>query len=197
MGPRLWATIGNMFKIYAVLAFLTGIGLGYQAFQGKQLGLPGDLPLVLGIFCAITFACAFLFWNIKGPLIRGNVIARVLFGGWVLLAVITSLGFYLIFVGIVYLFTSEPAAYDYYGMFGNRDKEPKPRFKAPTGWYATGKVGPSGAMLYNGPGSGDAAGIFDSFTPVQVVDKQGGYARVVAASGQGGWIDMRTLSEGA
>ena len=82
-------------------------------------------------------------------------------------------------------------------MFGNRDKEPKPRFKAPAGWYATGKVGPSGAMLYDGPGSGDAAGIFDSFTPVQVVDKQGGYARVVAATGQGGWIDLRTLSEGA
>jgi hypothetical protein len=97
--------------------------------------------------------------------------------------------------GVIYLFTGEPAAYDYYG-FRGKGKEPKPRFAAPADWRPTGRVGPSGAMLYARPDSPDSAGIFDSFTPVQVVDKQNGFAHVVAATGQRGWIDDRTLTEG-
>jgi hypothetical protein len=196
MGPRVWATIGNLFKIYAALGWILGALLGYRAIQANQQGLPSGYFLPLAGLAAVSFVVAILFWNIKGPLIRGNTIARILFGGYTLLGVITSLGLALIPIGIVYLFTGEPASYDYHGFRGKR-KETKPRIKTPTGWQATGRVGPAGAMFYSGPGSGAAEGIFDSATPVQVVEKQNGYAQVVAATGQRGWIDLRTLTEGA
>jgi hypothetical protein len=193
----MWATIGNIFKFYAVFALIGCALFGFQAIQLNQVGNQKQLVLPLAIAAVVSFGLCVLFWNVKGPLIRGNSIARIVFGGWILLGVIFSLGFNLIFVGIFYLFTSEPAAYDYYGMFGNRDKEPKSRFKAPANWHPTGHVGPSGATLYTDPGSPDSAGIFNSFTPVQVVDKQGGFAHVVAETGERGWIDLRVLTEGA
>ena len=73
-------------------------------------------------------------------------------------------------------------------------RKPKPRFKAPRNWQATGRVGPSGATIYSDAVGGDQAGIFDSFTPVQVTDRRDGLAHVVAATGEHGWIDMRVLT---
>ena len=57
-------------------------------------------------------------------------------------------------------------------------------------------MGPSGATLYKGPVSEEPDGYFDSWTPVQVVESQNGLAHVVAATGQRGWIDVRTLTVG-
>ena len=51
--------------------------------------------------------------------------------------------------------------------------------------------------LYPEPNRHGTAGIFDSWTPVQVMDRRDGYAQVVAESGEGGWIDLRTLMEPA
>jgi hypothetical protein len=193
----MWAAIGNVFKISAAFGFVGTTLLAYGLIDASQRGVRKELIPPLAVITVLSYAFCILSWNIKGPLIRGNLLARIVFGGWTLLGVIFSFGFSLIWLGIVYLFTSEPAAYDYYGMFGSRDKEPPPRFKAPNEWQATGHVGPSGATLYEGPGSEESsAGIFDSWTPVQVVEKQNGFAQVVAATGQRGWIDVRTLTEG-
>jgi len=193
----MWATIGNVFKISAAFGFVGTTFLAYGLIDANQRGIRKELIPALAVMTVLSYAFCILCWNIKGPLIRGNPIARIIFGGWTLLAVIFSFGLNLIWIGIVYLFTSEPAAYDYYGMFGSRDKEPKPRFKTPVDWQATGRVGPSGATLYEGPEPEESAGIFDSWTPVQVVEKQNGFAQVVAATGQHGWIDVRTLTEGS
>jgi hypothetical protein len=193
----MWAAIGNVFKISAAFGLVGTTLLAYGLIDANQRGIRKELIPPLAVVTVLSYAFCILCWNIKGPLIRGNLLARIVFGGWILLGVIFSFGFSLIYLGIVYLFTSEPAAYDYYGMFGSRDKEPKPRFKAPADWQATGHVGPSGATLYADSDRTESAGIFDSFTPVQVVERQNGLARVVAATGEGGWIDQRTLSEGA
>ena len=195
MGPRLWATIGNIFKIYGFFGFLTGLFLGYAALQADQRGDPEKLAVLIGTLAGVDLLLAVLFWNIKGPLIRGNLIARVLFGGQVLLSIIFSFGINLIPFGIVYLFTGEPSAYDYYPMFGGKAKEPAPRFKAPRNWHRTAEVGPSGATFYSDANGGDAAGVLDSFTPVQVTERRDGLAHIVAATGERGWIDLRVLSE--
>ena len=192
----MWAAIGNVFKISAAFGFVGTTLLAYGLIDASQRGIRKELIPPLAVITILSYAFCVLSWNIKGPLIRGNLLARIVFGGWTLLGVIFSFGFSLIWLGIVYLFTSEPAAYDYYGTFGSRDKEPAPAFKTPTDWQLSGHVGPSGATLYKGPVTEEPDGYFDSWTPVQVVERQNGFAQVVAASGQHGWIDLRTLTEG-
>lgn len=196
MGPRAWAAIGNYYKINAAFLVVAGTLLGARAIDANQHGASSQFVLPIAALTVTSFAIAALLWNVRGFLIRGNLIARVLFGVPVLLSVIFSLGLALIWpFGVIYLFTGEPAAYEYYG-FRGKSKEPPPRFKAPANWQASGRVGPSGAMLYRDPARTELTGIFDSYTPVQVVDRQNGLAHVVAATGQGGWIDLRTLTEG-
>jgi hypothetical protein len=117
---------------------------------------------------------------------------RVLVGLYMISWIVSTVGFGLLAVLIVYLFTGQPSAYD----TAPKGKPAKPRFKAPANWTPTAKVGPSGAMLYTDSNRSAASGLIDSYTPVQVVDKQLGAARVVSASGEAGWIDLRTLTEG-
>jgi hypothetical protein len=51
-------------------------------------------------------------------------------------------------------------------------------------------------MLYSNAEQDASVGILDSFVPVQVLDRRGGLANVVAATGEGGWVDLRSLQEG-
>ncbi|MEP7378437.1 MAG: hypothetical protein ABI725_02635 [Chloroflexota bacterium] len=192
MGVRTWAAIGNVLKISAALGYLAAAFIGYRAFQLKQVGASGDLVLAAAAVTVLMFAVSILLWNLRGPLVSGNLIVRVLVGAYMLLWVISTLGLGLIFIGIVYLFTSEPDSSELF----RRGKPPKPRFKAPAAWRPTGHVGASGATLYADENLQQPAGIFDSWTPVQVVDKRHGLAQVLAESGERGWIDLRTLAEG-
>jgi len=189
MGARAWAAIGNLLKISAVGGFLGSLVIASRAFEHQ---VPANLVPAAWAMSIGGFVLSILLWNLKGPLVRGNLIVRVPVGLYMLFWIVSTLGFGLIVILIVYLFTGQPSAYDLVG----KGKAPKPRFKAPANWRATAKVGPSGAMLYADASRAEASGIFDSFTPVQVVDKQGGLAHVVASTGEGGWIDQRTLTEG-
>jgi hypothetical protein len=193
MGDRIWAALGNILRISAIFGYL-GVGLlGYRAIELNRAGVPNNVVLPYAAGAVLSLVLALLLWNLKGPLIRGNLIVRFLVGAYMLMWVISTLGFGLIGIGIVYLFTSEPSGIDYY----KQGKQPKPRFSPPSKWQPTGRVGPSGATLYSDAHRASAIGILDSFVPVQVVEKSLGYARVVAATGEGGWMDTRTLIEGA
>ncbi len=192
MGPRAWAAIGNILRISAVFGYLSTGLLGYQAIELNQHGAPSNVVFVYAGAAAVSLVVAILLWNLKGPLIRGNLIVQFLVGAYMLLWIISTLGVGLIFIGVVYLFTGEPDETYFY----TKQKAPKPRFKPPANWNATGRIGPSGATLYANPNRETPAGIFDSWIPVQVMDKHNGWAQVVAESGEGGWIDLRTLTEG-
>jgi hypothetical protein len=191
MGPRIWAAIANILRVSAAVSCLAAFGFGTRAIEYNQRGAPDSLVMETAVLAVGSFAVALLLWNLKGPLVRGNLVVRLLVGLYMLLWVIGTLGLGLIFILIAYLVTGEPDHYDTVG----KGKPPKPRFKAPANWSPTARVGPSGAMLYADANRVAASGIFDSFTPVQVVDRQGGFAHVVAATGEGGWIDLRTLTE--
>jgi hypothetical protein len=192
MGPRGWAAIGNVYRISAVVSYLAVASFGYSAIQLNQQGAPSDVvlrPAAIAVFC---FVAAVLMWNSRGPLVSGNLIVRLVAGLFMISWFISTAGLGLVFLGIVYLFTGEPDSSETY----RPGKAPKSRFKPPRAWRATGRVGASGATLYADSSRGAPAGIFDSWTPVQVTDKQNGLAQVVAASGEKGWIDLRTLTEG-
>jgi hypothetical protein len=193
MGPRIWAAIGNILKISAFFGYLAGAVAGYQTFQLNDLGAQNDLVLRAGAVTVAILVFSVIMWNLKGPLVSGNFIVRLIVGVYMLLWVISTAGFGLIFIGIVYMFTGEPASYD----LVKKGKPPKSPFKAPRNWQPTGRIGPSGATLYTDAARGAPAGILDSWIPVQIVDKRNGLARVVAATGEGGWIDVRTVTEGA
>jgi hypothetical protein len=193
MSPRIWAAIGNLLKISAFFGFVGATFAGYQVFQLRELGARDDLVLRGAAVTAAMFVVALIVWNLKGPLVSGNFIVRLLVGLYMLLWVISSLGLGLVVIGIVYLFTGEPAAYE----LVRKGKPPKSAFKPPRNWEPTGRIGPSGATLYTDAARGAPAGILDSWIPVQIVDKRNGLARVVAATGEGGWIDVRTVTEGA
>ena len=193
MGVRVWAAIGNVLKISAAIGFLVALLIGQRAWELYQHDARDALVMETAIGAVVMLLASVLCWNLKGFLVRGNLIARVLIGLYMLGWVISTLGIGLVVIGIVYLFTGEPSTYDRTG----GGKKQKPRFKAPSNWQPTAKVGPSGAMLYTDEYRMDSSGIFDSWTPVQVRDKRSGAAYVVAASGEGGWIDARTLLEGA
>lgn len=188
----MWATLGNILKVSAVFGFL-GVGLmGYRAIQMSQLGTSRELILPLAAATIGMFLLTVLLWNLKGPLVSGNPIARFLVGLYFLIGVFTSLGFSLLIIGVFYLFTGEPSAYE-----TQREGRPaRPRFSPPRGWHPTGQIGPSGAMAYSESNREGSTGIFDSWTPVQVTERENGLARVVSATGQAGWIDARTIIEG-
>jgi hypothetical protein len=190
MGPRSWAAIGNVLKISAAFGFLSCLYLADRAFNRA---VPEEWVNSLWIAVIGGFVLSIVLWNLKGPLVRGNLWVRVPIGLYMIFWVVGTLGLGLIWILIVYMFTGEPSTYDR----TPRGKAPKPRFKEPANWQPTAKVGPSGAMVYADPYREAASGILDSYTPVQVVDKQGSAARVVAASGESGWIDLRTLTEPA
>jgi len=195
MGPRMWATLGNILKFSAVGAFLTCGLAGYQAIQLNQVGGTHDRVVLFAAAAIVSLLAAVLLWNLKGPLVSGNPIARFFVGLYFLLGVISSLGSYLLIIGIFYLFTGEPEVTSNYGYRAERAAQPQ--YSPPRGWHATASVGPSGAMAYGGEHRDGTVVVIDSWTPVQVVDKKNGLAHVVAATGQRGWIDVRTLNEAA
>lgn len=192
MGPRVWATFGNILRLSAISGYLSGAFFSYAAFELYQRHVPTNQVLLPAALSVVSFVSAILLWNAKGPLVSGNVVVRLLVGLYMLWTVIGSLGIGLIFIGIVYLFTSEPASYD----LVRKGKPPKSPFKAPRNWEPTGRIGPSGATLYTDAARGAPSGILDSWIPVQILDKRNGLARVIAATGEGGWIDVRTVTEG-
>src|SRR3954452_14311670 len=192
MGPRMWATFGNILRFQAIFLFLGGGLGGYRAIQLSQAGLGRDQVIPVAGITIGTFLLAVLLWNLKGPLVSGNMLARIPVGLLMLLSVVLSLGTGLITIGIFYLFTGEPQAYDTY----RQGKSAKRQFSAPRGWHATAHIGPSGAMAYSQSTRDGSTGIFDSWTPVQVTERKNGLAKIVAATGQAGWIDVRTVIEG-
>jgi hypothetical protein len=190
MGPRAWAAIGNYLRITAAISYMVAAMMGYWAIDASQHGAPGSVVQRDAIGAVVFLVGAVLFWNLKGPLVSGNLIVRLIVGVWTLGYVISSLGLFLVVLGIIYLFTGQPDSSETY----RKGRAPKPRFKAPHSWQATGRVGPSGATIYSDAIGGDQAGIFDSFTPVQVTDRRDGLAHVIAATGEHGWIDTRVLT---
>ena len=193
MGPRMWATFGNIFQVSGAFGFVVSAVLAYRVVELGQNG-QSTTWVILGAAGAVTlFLLSILFWNLKGILLSGNPIARLGVGLYMAVYIVFSAGLGLIPIAVFYVFTSEPDAYD-----TDRQGRPvKPRFTPPVAWHASGHVGPSGATLYPEPNRHGTAGIFDSWTPVQVMDRRDGYAQVVAESGEGGWIDDRTLMEPA
>jgi hypothetical protein len=191
MGPRMWATLGNILKSSAIFSFL-GVGLlGYRSIQLYQSGAPRDLIWPLAGLAVVSFLFSVLLWNLKGPLVSGNFIARFFVGLYFLMGVIGSLGFNLLIIGVFYLFTGEPSTYE----TERQGKNAQPQYSPPKNFHATAAVGPSGAMAYGGEHRDGTVEIIDSWTPVQVMGKKNGLVEVVAATGQRGWIDSRTLTE--
>jgi hypothetical protein len=189
----MWATLGNILRLSAFSAFLlTGLA-GYRAITLNQVSGPRDEVILYAVAAIVSFVMAVLLWNLKGPLISGNFVVRSLVGLYFLIGIVGSLGLSLIFIGIVYLFTSEPEIASNYGY--RSDAPPRPKISPPRGWRQTGTIGPSGAMAYGDEHRDGSTEIFDSWTPVQVTDRKNGLAHVVAATGQRGWIDVRTLTQ--
>jgi hypothetical protein len=193
MAPRLWATFGNMFQVSAALGFVAEAVIAYRVIELSQQGLSTSWVILGAAGVVVSFLLSILFWNLKGMLLSGNFIARVLVSLYMASSIVFSAGFALIPIAVFYAFTGEPDVY----ATEPHGRPSKPRFTTPVGWHASGHVGPSGATLYTEPNRHGTAGIFDSWTPVQVMDRRDGYARVVAETGEGGWIDLRTLMEPA
>ncbi len=192
VGPRAWAAIGNVFRISAVVGYLLCAVFASRAVELQQQRAPASPILAQAGGAVLFLVAAILLWNLKGPLIRGNLLVQLLAGAYMILWVISTLGLGLILIGIVYLFTGQPD--DSY--FHGKQRPPRQRFKRPSDWRPTGRVGPSGATFYSDANRAAACGIFNSSTPVQVTDRRNGYANVVTELGEGGWIDLRTLAEG-
>jgi len=193
---RLWATLGNVARISAIFGVLTGAYTGYQAIQRFQIGGDGNIVRTQAIATVVFLAVAVLLWLLKPVLISNRPpiigpIVRVLVVVYMVLWVIGTLGLGLIFIGIVYLFTATPSPYEY-ARSGSRQKAAK--FKAPTNFEPTGRVGPSGAMLYSDSQRSALIGQFESYIPIQVLEERNGFSHVVAGSGQSGWVDNRTVS---
>src|SRR4051794_40144538 len=100
MSPRLWATIGNIFRFDAVVMYLVGVFLGYRMIQLIQLGASDNSTLIGAAATVALFVIATLLWNLKGPLVSGNPIVRLLVGLLTIAWIVTSLGTALISIGI-------------------------------------------------------------------------------------------------
>jgi hypothetical protein len=191
----MWAAIGNLLRLYSVLTFI-GLALSVTSLP-TLLGsdFPPELVTPLVIFLLIDIVIAILLWMAKPALVSGSpFFVRWLVGLWVVLSIIGSLGFYLVFIGIAYLLTGEPETES---VFAYDREPPKPRYKPPKDWRPNGRVGPSGAMAYADSGrEAPMVAMFESSLPVQIVERRDGFTRVIASSGAAGWIDDRTLTEG-
>lgn len=193
MGGRTWAAIGNVLRISALGSFLGAAVAGFAASEAIEQGAPTTHIFAFGVVTVVNLIFGALYWMAKGPLVSGSPsFARWIAGVLMILWIVSSLGLALIVIGIVYAFTSEPD--EYRGTFAQRAPV-KRRFTPPVNWHATGRIGPSGAMAYSDVERAGMVAIFDSYIPVQVIERHDGLAHVVASSGERGWIDARTLSE--
>jgi hypothetical protein len=193
--PRLWATFGNIARISAVFSVAL-VGLtGYRAIERYQV--VGVDPNVTrdAAAGALFLVVAVVLWLLKPVLITNRPaiigpIVRLLVAIYMVLWVIATLGIGLIVIGIVYLVTAEPAAYEH----ARAAPGPQaPKYRAPTNFQPTNRVGPSGAMIYSDALRTELIGQFESYVPIQVLDQSGGFSRVTAATGQSGWVDNRTV----
>jgi hypothetical protein len=187
----MWAALGNTLRAFAFGGFFATALLGYRAYElYRSTGTSSYMwSLVAG--AVFTLVIATLLWNLKGSLVAGGTLSRSMGAAFTLLAVIGSLGTALIVIGVVYFLTEEPQTYD-------SDGRPVPRkvhYATPRGWKATATVGASGAMAYQDEHRDGQTSLLDSFTPVQVTGRKNGLVRVVAITGQTGWIDARTVTE--
>jgi len=190
---RLWAAIGNIFRVFAILSLIGGLVAVLNTvnlFRGRA----GDnVVFISGAFAALILVIAFLFWEAKPALVSASPgWARWVAGIYVVLWIVSTVGAALLFIGLAYFFTGEPETPSVWRR--EPDRPAPPRHRPPANWQATGKVGLSGATVYSDPQRQEPVGILDSEVPVQVLDLGGGVARVVAKTGLGGWIDARTLS---
>jgi hypothetical protein len=192
---RLWATLGNLYRIGAVLVLLGLIPLGSLAWTRYQVYGTDDQFLTYAAAVVVTIVVAWLYWMFKPVLVSGRPmiigpILRFLVGLGAILSVVFSLGFALIPIGIVYLLTADPDPRDYQRSSAKRSG---PRFKPPSNFQPSGRVGPSGATVYSDVSRTLLVGHFESYIPIQVLDERDGYSRVVAATGESGWVDSRTV----
>lgn len=192
---RIWATLGNLYRIEAILGLLGIIPLASLAWDRYQLYGADDRFLTYAAVIVVGLVISWLLWMFKPVLISGRPmvigpILRFLVGLGAILSVVFSLGLALIPIGIVYLLTADPDPRDY-----QRASAPRsgPRFKPPSNFQPSGRVGPSGATVYSDASRSVLVGHFESYIPIQVLDQRDGYSRVVAATGESGWVDSRTV----
>jgi len=192
--PRFWAAIGNVLRLSAFVGFIVGLILAYAAIQDYQSGATGQLFVGRAIGAAVFLILSVLLWLTKAVLVSGRpFIVRWLVGAYMLFWVISTLGIGAIVIAIAYALTGDDVDWksDQHTRNAPRVYMPKP----PANWSASGRVGPSGASVYTDASRSESLGVFDSYVPVQIVDRRSGFAYVIAASGARGWIDQRTLME--
>lgn len=213
--PRIWATLGNLYRIEAFFGALGLIALTYSAIQRFQVVGADSVVLQYAAVIVVGLVICSLLWMIKPVLISNRPriigpIVRILIGGsfllgWLVLAALLATYYQyrgvveavllaafanFVYFGIVYAFTGEPAAYEYARA---APQQQAPRYKAPANFAASNRVGPSGAMLYSDAMRTELIGQFESYVPIQVLEQSGGFSRVTAATGQSGWVDSRTV----
>jgi hypothetical protein len=99
----------------------------------------------------------------------------------------------LVFLGIAYLLTGEPEAKQS-RVRNDVERPAAPRYRRPSNWQPTRRVGPSGTTVYYDPDRTMPVAMLDSDVPVQVTERGEGVAQVVAQTGLIGWVDVRTLA---
>jgi hypothetical protein len=191
---RLWAAIGNIFRVFAVLSLISGVLAVLNVINLYRARAGDNVVFIAGAFAALILVIAFLFWEAKPALVSGSPFwARWVAGIYVVLWLISSLGLALLFIGIAYLLTGDPQPS---GIRWRREPE-RPaaaRYRPPVNWQPTRRVGPSGTTVYYDPDRTMPVAMLDSNVPVQVTERGEGVAQVVAQTGLIGWVDVRTLA---
>jgi hypothetical protein len=191
---RLWAAIGNIFRVFAVLSLISGVFAVVSVINLYRTRAGDNLVFISGAFAALILVVAFLFWEAKPALVSGSPFwARWVAAIYMVLWLISSLGLALVLVGIAYLLTGDPEST---GVRWRREPEHPvaPRYRPPVNWQPTRRVGPSGTTVYYDPDRTLPVAMLDSNVPVQVTERGEGVAQVVAQTGLIGWVDVRTLT---
>jgi len=191
---RLWAAIGNIFRVFAVLTFLGGVFAVFGTINLYRARAGDNVVFLAGAVAALILVLAFLQWEAKPALVAGSPFwARWLGGVYTSLWVIGSVGLGLVLIGVAYLLTGEPDASALHR--SNEVERPvAPRYRRPTNWQPTRRVGPSGATVYYDPDRTMPVARLDSDVPVQVTERGEGVAQIVVQTGVMGWVDVRTLA---
>jgi hypothetical protein len=191
---RLWAAIGNIFRVFALLSLISGVLAVFNVINLYRARAGDNLVIFLSILAAVILVIAFLFWEAKPALVSGSPFwARWVAGVYVVLWLISSLGLALVFIGIAYLLTGDPEPGETRWR-REPDRPAAPRYKRPSNWQPTRRVGPSGTTVYYDPDRTMPVAMLDSNVPVQVTERGEGVAQVVAQTGLMGWVDVRTLT---
>jgi hypothetical protein len=189
----MWAAIGNIFRVFAVLSLISGVVAVFNVINMFRARAGDNLVIFSSVLAALILVAAFLFWETKPALVSGDPFwARWIAVIYTVLWTVSSVGLALVFIGIAYLLTGEPETESHWRR--EPDRPPPPRYKAPVNWQPTRRVGPSGTTVYQDPDRTLPFAILDSDVPVQVTERGEGVAQVVAQTGLMGWVDVRTLA---